>query len=159
MKKEAGNFVGKTLAIMLTVSIVLMVISIILFGFIGVVKVGSHLDIIEFSLYPSKLSNVLYFGWLLIFIYIILVLIEIIVRVLMKLGNIAQSLKKNILSYLIQIIVGTVLIKVLIDNYFDRIEVSLLGVSMSVFILYLIDFFSSGGHKGVDDLDELDRDS
>ena len=154
MKREAGSFVGKFLAILLTISVVFLFISIVLMGFIGVIKVGSYYDLVYLNLYTSKLSNVFYFGWLFILIYIILFFIEIVVRVLMKSWDIAQSLKKNIVSYSIQIFIGIISIKILIDNYFDRVEVSFLGVSLSVLILYLIIFFSSGGHKGIDDLEE-----
>ena len=72
----------------------------------------------------------------------------------MKSWDIAQSLKKNIVSYSIQIFIGIISIKILIDHYFNRVEVSFLGVSLGVFILYLVIFFSSGGHKGIDDLEE-----
>ena len=153
MKKEVGSFVGKSLVIILTISVVLVFISIGLFGLIGMVKVGSYFDLIYLNLYPTTFSNVVYFGGLLILIFIILIFTEIIARMLMKFGNITQSLKKNIISYLIQILIGSILIKILIDNYFDRIEVNFFGVSISVFILYLIIFFSSGGHKGIDDLE------
>jgi len=154
VKREAESFVGKFLAILLTISVVFVFISIGLMGFIGVIKVGSYYDLVYVDLYPSKVSNVFYFGWLFILIYIILIFIEIIVRVLMKSWDIAQSLKKNIISYSIQIFIGIISIKILIDHYFDRVEVSFLGVSISVFILYLVIFFSSGGHKGIDDLEE-----
>jgi len=154
MKKEAGSFIGKSLAIILTIGVVLGFICIGLLGFIGLVKVGSYFDLINLNLYPTKFSNILYFGWLLILIYITLIIIEIIVRMMMKSMNIAQSLKKNILSYIIQILIGTILIKILIDNFFHRIEVSFLVVSISVFILYIIIFISSGEHKGTDDLEE-----
>ena len=154
MKREAGSFIGKLLVALLTISVVFVFISIGLMGFIGVIKVGSYYDLVYVDLYPSKLSNVFYFGWLFILVYIILIFIEIIVRVLMKSWDIAQSLKKNIVSYSIQIFIGIISIKILIDHYFDRVEVSFLGVSLGVFILYLVIFFSSGGHKGIDDLEE-----
>ena len=108
MSKEKGLFVGKLLAIILTVSVVLVFISIGLFGFIGVVKVVSYFDLIYVNLYPTKFSNALYFGWFFIFIFIVLIFIEIFVRMLMKLGNITQSLMKNIISYSIQILIGII---------------------------------------------------
>ena len=152
MKEKVESFVGLFLTIILTISVVLIFLSIGLWIFIGVAKVGSYFNLISLNLYPTIFSNALYLGWLLILIYITLIFLEMIVRILMK--NIEQSLKKNIVSYSIQILIATILIKILIDNYFDRIEVSFLGVSIGVFILYLIDFFSSKAHKGIDDLEE-----
>ena len=149
MQKEV---VSKIIVGLLTITIVLLFGGLILFGFIGIVKIGAHFDLVKINGNSSLFSNVLYFGMLLFLIFIILLCIEMIVKIGIKFGNVAQSLTKTILLYAAQVVAGTFAIKLLIDYNFERIEVSLLAVSVSVVLFYVIVFFSSGAHKGMDDI-------
>ena len=152
MQKEKGEVVGKILVGILVITVVLLFVGIIVFGFIGLMKVWSSFGLMKVSESPSIFSNVLYFGGLLFGTYLILLCIEMMVKLGIKLLNVTQSLAKTILLYAVQFIFGTLAIKLLIDNLFHRIDVSLFAVSVSVAILYVIVFFSSGAHKGKDDL-------
>ena len=138
--------------LLLWITIVLLFIGLISLGFIGLVKVWVYLDLVKIIGERTLISNVLYLGALLFVIFIILLCIEMIVKIGIKLGNVAQSLAKTIFLYAVQIVLGTFAIKLLIDHIFHRIEVSLFVVSVSVTLFYMIVFFGSGAHKGMDDL-------
>ena len=152
MQEEKGKVVGKIISGILTITVILMLIGLIVLGFVGLVKVWIYLDLVKLIGERTLFSNVLYLGALLFVIYIIILIIEMIVKFGIKFLNVAQSLAKTILVYAVQFVLGTFAIKLLIDNIFHRIEVSLFVVCVSAALFYVIVFFSSGAHKGKDNL-------
>ena len=148
MEKGSGRFLAKLIIGLFIITIVLLCFGFILFGFMGVVKVGTYFELVKINDNPS----LFYFGWLLFLIYIILLSIEMCVRIAIKLGNIKQSVPKTIGFYILQVVAGTVTVKLLLDHVFEKIEVSLLVLSVSVAIFYVIIFFSSKAHMGKDDI-------
>lgn len=155
MNNKRTHLIANSIITLFIILIVLTFASVILFGLIGVFKIGSFMNLVSIDLYPSTLSNFFYFGALLISSYTIALFIEILTRLLLRLLNRNTSLSTNILSYAIQITLAFLAITVLLETIFTRIEATNLSVFIFTLVLYVIIFFSSAAHKGIDDL-ELD---
>lgn len=155
MKDSRAKIVGNSLTIVFVALLVLLIGAIIIFSVIGIFKVGTYMNMVEINLYPNIFYNVLYFSGLLIVSFLIAIILEILTRILLSFFKIKQSLFKNILSYSIQLILAFILINVIIDNLFTRIEIVDLILFIVILIIYTIIFITSSAHKGIDDLEDI----
>lgn len=111
-----------------------------LFGMYGLYEMFNKANLIEITFSDSFMKNVMYFGFILLVIYLITLILDILSKIIIftKKKKIAVSKGTMIFNYCIQAILSTYIFKLLVDNYFSKIDISLLGSFLSFVVVYLI---------------------
>lgn len=129
----------------ITVSLLVIIIAIgflvlPFFGIYGVYEVLNGFGLISVKFGNSFIGNLMYFAFVVLVMYFITLVLDVISKILIfkKKKKLAISRGSMILNYGIQAIIATFIFKMFLDNYFSRIDLSLIGSFFSFVILYMI---------------------
>ncbi|WP_211656308.1 hypothetical protein [Planococcus alpniumensis] len=134
----------------LAVTTVVVVILLITAGFVvlpffaiyGLYEVLEELNLINVTTGDSFMGNITYFTFLIFVMYVITLILDLVSKVIIykKKKKLAISRGNMLLNYGIQTVIAAYLFKILLDNFFSRIDLSLVGSLISFVIMYLIYF-------------------
>lgn len=108
------------------------------FGIYGLYEILESFGLVKIDFYASALDNVKYFGFLLLIMYLITVVLDIASKAIFLLKRKKFTKRTMILNYLIQVLLSTYLLKIIINANFTRIDLSLMAIFITYLIIYLI---------------------
>lgn len=134
------------LAVITVVVIVLVVavgyVVLSFFGIYGLYELLEELNLINVTTGDSLMGNITYFTFLIFVMYVITLILDLVSKIViykMK-KKVAISRGSMLLNYGIQAVIAAYIFKILLDNFFSRIDLSLVGSFISFGIMYLIYF-------------------
>lgn len=145
LKSENRDKIG-ILAVITVVVIVLIVavcfVVLPFFGIYGLYEVLEELNLINVTPGDSFAGNIAYFTFLFFVMYVITLILDLVSKIIIfkKKKKVAISRGSMLLNYGIQAVIAAYLFKILLDNFFSRIDLSLVGSFISFVIMYLIYF-------------------
>ena len=112
------------------------------FGIYGLYEVLEELNLINVTTGDSLMGNITYFTFLIFVMYVITLILDLVSKIIIykKKKKVAISRGNMLLNYGIQAVIAAYLFKILLDNFFSRIDLSLVGSLVSFVIMYLIYF-------------------
>lgn len=127
----------------ITVALLVIVVTMIFvvlpfFGMYGLYELLKSFELVNITFADSFFSNLMYFGFLFIIIYFITLVLDVISKVIFSIIGKKFTRGNMILNYTIQAILSTYIFKVLVENNFARIDVSLVGAFIMFVVIYLI---------------------
>lgn len=134
------------LAVITVVALILLVtagfVVLPFFGIYGLYEVLEELNLINVTPGDSFVGNIAYFTFLFFIMYVITLILDLISKIMIfkKKKKVAISRGSMLLNYGIQAVIAAYLFKILLDNFFSRIDLSLVGSFISFVIMYLIYF-------------------
>lgn len=120
----------------LVVTVTSLFIATPVFGVYGLYKVVQELNLANIHFFDKTFSNVTYFGIFFILIYLISSLLDVTSKILARLHQFKFSNQTMFLNYIIQVLICSVLFKVITDYYFSRIDITFLGLVILFSVIY-----------------------
>ncbi|MBU9673382.1 hypothetical protein KQ939_00680 [Planococcus sp. CP5-4] len=145
IKSEKRDKIG-ILAVITVVALMLLVtagfVVLPFFGIYGLYEVLEELNLINVTTGDSFMGNITYFTFLIFVMYVITLILDLVSKIIIykKKKKVAITRGSMLLNYGIQVVIAACLFKMLLDNLFSRIDLSLVGSFISFIIMYLIYF-------------------
>ncbi|PWI26680.1 hypothetical protein [Kurthia sibirica] len=138
LKIQVSGCSGVAIICFLALLIILLGVTIPFFSFLGLSTLLEKFNLINLDYYSHWYQNFLYFGWLLILILALVFIIDLLALFIMASFNLDYSPMINLLSTMLQFAISTIVYFLVYGSLFHRIDLTWLGASITMAILYLI---------------------
>lgn len=137
-KIRVSGYSGMIIIGLLVLLLVSLAVTLPLFGFFGLSFLLAKYQLSHIDIFSHWYQNLFYFGWFLLLVLSIVFVIDLISLFILATINIEYSSTINLISTFIQFAICLWIYHEVLMNIFTRIDVTWLGSSITVAIIYLI---------------------